>query len=143
MPVKLDFGPEGQQGGEPIIKTQIQKMIKRYEDKTLTCDTVSAWVSVSEVLQLIADNNANGIRIYYGRHDENDLPDFANRHNVILVATRDSTNPEKPTFKNSDDLLNDEPLKGSINSVSGTFASVGDDTIPLCKPNCGSNILAS
>lgn len=142
MPTPLDYQPEGRKGDAPIIKTEILTMMKRYEDRTITCDTVSAWVSVSEILKLIADNNANGIRIYYGRHGETDKPEFANRHNVILVATRDATNPANPTTTHSDDLLNDEPLKGAINSVSGTFANVGDDTIPLCRPNCGGKILA-
>lgn len=142
MPIKLNYKPEGSKGDVPIIKTEILALMKNYEDKTIICDTVSAWVSVSEVLSLIADNNANGIRLYYGRHADDD-PNYPNRHNVILVATRDTTDPAKPTTNNSEDLLNDVPAKGLINSVSLTFAGVGDDTIPLCKPNCDKSHLAS
>jgi hypothetical protein len=116
--------------------------MKNYEDKTIICDTVSAWVSVSEVLSLVAENNANGIRIYYGRHNDDD-PKYPNRHNVILVATRDKSNPENPTTEESEDLLNEDEDNGIVNSVSLTFAGVGDDTIPLCKPNCGKSSLGA
>ena len=142
MPIKLDFKPEGveNQGDAPIIKTEILAMMKNYKENRGPDQTISAWVSVSELLSLVADNNANGIRIYYGRHDDED-PIYPGQHNVILVATRDIINPDTPTTINSTDLLNDAIALGKINSVSFTFSGVGDDTIPLCKPNCGTGLL--
>jgi hypothetical protein len=137
MPVKLDFEPDGVHHVVPIVFSDILTMVQYYRS-TLPNETKSAWVSASEVLKLLADNNGNGIRIYYGRHAQNS-PIYANQHNVILVATRDTVNPDNPACENSDDLLNysatpEKPANSVV--VSYNYSGNGDDAIPLCPPRC-------
>jgi hypothetical protein len=138
MPVKLDAIP----GLVPVIYNDIKTMVNYYRNglpdlANGDSDATSAWVSVSEILNLIADNNANGIRIYYGRHDINGTV-YPGKHNVILVATRDVVEPSKPIPEQSDDLLNFDATAGPVNSVSVSYDydGMGDDQIPLCPPRC-------
>ncbi len=134
MPVKLDAEIEGKTGVLPIIYTEIKTMVDHYHN-TLgrKDDTKSGWVSVNELMALISDNKANGIRIYYGRHDDND-PLHKGRHNIILVSTFDATNPQNPTSQTSVNLLNYTAAAGPTNSV--TYTGLGGDAIPLCPPAC-------
>jgi hypothetical protein len=136
MPVKLDAHPGGKMGAQPIVYADIVTLIKNYKDNmpaTPQPDATSAWVSIYELFSLISDNAANGIRIYYGRHDPKDAK-YPNEHGVVLVATRDTVNPQAPTTGNSVDLLNYTAANGPVNSVS--YSGDGDDAIPLCPPNC-------
>jgi hypothetical protein len=144
MPVRLDEN-FGMPPLKPIVPAKIKEMTDRYRAGSGDDDTKSCWVKVSEVQQLIADNpGANGIRLYYGRHADNDGADFNKRHNIILVTTRDTTTPDNPTSENSVDLLNPDVAIGPVNSITVTFAGMGGDVIPLCPPHCptlGSSIL--
>ncbi|WDF77777.1 hypothetical protein PQ469_28225 [Mucilaginibacter sp. KACC 22773] len=135
MPVKLN-DDLGAPGNQPIIPAAIKVMVDNYRSTMPAGDAKSAWVSISEVLELIAQNNANGIRIYYGRHGDDDA-DYPRKHNVILVATRDAIHPENPSPENSNDLLNYDANKGPVDSITlGRFSGLGDDVIPLCPPHC-------
>ena len=139
MPVRLDKN-SGELGAHPIVLAKIKEMTDRYRSNINECDAKSCWVSMAEVLQLIADNNANGIRIYYGRHAHGEADEFKDKHNVILVATRDTTDPHDPTSENSVDLLNEFVGNGPVNSVTVSFSGMGDDVIPLCPPHCPSSV---
>jgi hypothetical protein len=142
MPVRLDE-KFGKFGAEPVVLAEIMEMTALYRKDMRAGDALSCWVSVAEVLQLIADNNGNGIRLYYGRHGDKEGPDFKGKHNIILVSTRDTTNPGSPTSENSVDLLNELAKKGPVNSVTVSFEGMGDDVIPLCPPHCpkGASVL--
>lgn len=146
MPIKLDAQDPDQPNDQPIVLSEIKKMTDKYRSDLKPNEAKSAWVSTAEVLKLIADNNGNGIRIYYGRHADND-PTYPGKHNMILVATRDSVHPEKPTSENSKDLLNQYAESGLVNSIianlpikvldtDGDYTGDGDDAIPLCPPHC-------
>ena len=55
-------------------------------------------------------------------------------HNVILVATVDSVNPDNPTTENSIDQLNENM---SAENIAGTsYAGSGGDELPECPPAC-------
>ena len=137
MPTKLNAQFGSEIPAHPVLPGKIKEMTERYRTTCSKGDARSCWVSMSEVLQLIADNGANGIRIYYGRHGDNDGTEFKNKHNVILVATHDSVTPTKPTSENSADLLNAvETDAHPANSVIVSFEGMGDDVIPLCPPHC-------
>jgi hypothetical protein len=144
MPVKLDAHLPGHIDEQPIVYTAIKALIGNYTTNLPTlpngdADATSGWVSVSELLSLIADNNANGIRIYYSRHPSNDA-NYPYHHGIVLVSTFDSVNPQAPTTYNSTDLLNIDTESGPVNSVSfsgdGAYTGDGDDAIPLCPPAC-------
>jgi hypothetical protein len=133
MPIRLDYTPNGEEA-TPIVMSEISKMVTNYKDSIPEWETKSAWVSVSEVLELIAHNNANGIRILFGRH--RDHPDYGNQQTVILVATRDSHNLDKPTTQKSRNLLNPDAKKGKVDKVIVSYKDCGDDSVPLCPPAC-------
>lgn len=144
---------------EPVSRTAILKMKEEYENTFRKSSTKnlkkkfpsrpwieevqSAWVSKKELLALLEDNKANGLRIHYGCHHESTHKDpkmdYHGLHNVILVATLDSVNPDNPTMKNSVDQLKDatkdEHPKHML-QTTGDYAGKGGDLIPLCPPNC-------
>lgn len=119
------------QSMQPIGYKEIEKMIKHYEEG-ISNDTTSAWVSIYDLMALISDNKANGIRLYFGRHSKDD-PKYPGQHNVIFVATRDETDFQHPTTQNSFDLLDRNKLSVSDRQ---SYEGEGGDAIPLCKPNC-------
>jgi len=143
MPVKLNAESTDKLHDLPIAYVQIENLKKNYNTNLPVLpdgnlDATSAWVSIYELNALIADNNANGIRIYYGRHGANDI--YPYHHGIVMVATYDSVTPQHPTTTNSVDLLNKDPKQGPVNSVSfsgdGPYTGNGDDAIPLCPPAC-------
>jgi hypothetical protein len=119
------------QSMKPIGYKEIERMIGDYQDG-ISNDTTSAWVSIYDLMALISDNKANGIRLYFGRHPKDDAQ-YPGRHNVIFVATRDTTDFENPTTQNSVDLLNKDKVEVTERE---SFEGQGGDAIPLCKPNC-------
>ena len=139
MPIKLDF-PGDEPGATPIVKAEIQKLIGNYVRDMRPGDTRSAWVSAEEISALLKDNDADGIRIYYGRHKKDDKL-FPDQHNVILVATKNSKPGSVPCYRSSVDQLNEFKSNGPVNSVTfnfhhGDYVGRGDDAIPLCPQNC-------
>ena len=143
---------------KPVSKDAIMKMKEEYEksfhkhstknlkkkfpDRPWIQEVQSAWISKNELLALLEDNNANGLRIHYGCHHESThkdpRKDYHGLHNIILVATVDAVNPEKPTLKNSVDQLADATGKQSkaLAKTAGAYTGKGGDLIPLCPPNC-------
>jgi hypothetical protein len=144
---------------EPISKAAIMKMKEEYEqtlrkfsteslkqrfpDRPWIEEVQSAWVSKKELLALLEDNDANGLRIHYGCHNESTSEDpradYLGLHNVILVATIDSVNPDNPTTENSVDQLKDVADAEKAESTPltpGSYTGGGGDMIPLCPPNC-------
>ncbi|HTI07591.1 MAG TPA: hypothetical protein VL832_03510 [Puia sp.] len=117
---------------KPMPPSEINRMVQNYKDTMTDDDTQSVWFTVSSLMALINDNQATGIRIHYGRHDK-DHPSFPGRHNVILVATRDTVTPGNPCCETSPDLL--DPDKDT-NPGDGSFRGVGMDMGPMCPPRC-------
>ena len=118
-------------GEGPISKREMNQLIKNYKKSMTFDDTQSVWFSVAGLMALIKHNNANGIRIYYGRHNEDDKT-YPGRHNVILVATRDSKDPENPSAENSKNLLNNSDKINKDKPYKGQPLNFG----ALCPPRC-------
>lgn len=118
---------------QPVHPEEIALMVKNYKDTMPHDDTQSVWFSIYELMALIADNKANGIRIYYGRHHKNDAV-YPGKHNVILVATRDAVNPGNPSWENSHDLLHYG--KNAELAKPKSYTGMGLDQGPLCPPRC-------
>jgi hypothetical protein len=126
----------------PLANHQLRT---RRPDVPKITDARSAWVSRKELEALLDDNNANGMRIYYGIHHDHTPSTEINspwnnygRHNVILVATIDNVDSKNPTTENSKDQLKQSPNIELANSVitSGEYEGMGDDQLPLCPPRC-------
>jgi hypothetical protein len=110
----------------------------KYPDRPAIEEARSAWIGRADIDKLLSDNHANGLRIYFGCHDKSTLPDsspheYLGLHNIILVATLDSVNPDKPTPENSVDQLNKASTAVPKN---GSFEGSGGDLVPLCPPAC-------
>jgi hypothetical protein len=136
MSVKSKNTPGGSDGSQPIGSAAIGSLIRNYKlGTTPDLDTKYAWFGVNALNALISHNNANGIRIYYGRHDDNH-PSYAGRHTVVLVATVDSDNPEAPCSESSVDQL--DPSKNPKPEKNLTFFGMGLDEGALCPPRCPS-----
>ena len=143
---------------EPISKANITKMKLEYENTFRKASTAnlkkkfperpwieevtSTWVSRKELEALLNDNNADDLGIYYGCHYEstnkNLHKDYLGLHNIILVATKETVDPQNPTTENSKDQLNDDETKPTV--VNGTtqqnYAGSGGDLLTLCHPRC-------
>jgi len=117
----------------PTVYEDVMKMRDNYESTLPTGETRSGWVSAKEISSLLSDNLANGIRIYLGRHEDDD-EEYPGRLNMILVATVDKVAPDNPKSQNSKDQLNPDAEIGPVGSVS--YKGLGDDRVPLCPPNC-------
>ena len=116
------------------VSTAILK--NKFPDRPDIQEARSGWISRADLEALLSDNNANGLRIYYGSHHKATMPgsapfEFLGLHNVILVATVDSVSPDAPTFLNSVDQLDKTKL-----ATDGTFKGMGGDLISLCPPAC-------
>lgn len=119
---------------KPVSPGEFQQMKAHYkETNTSGDDTESTWFSADSIMALIRDNQANGVRIYYGRYD-NDHPLYPGRHNVILVATHDANNPEKPVAETSYDLLGDGTE--ATDDSNDPYYKCGLDHGALCPPRC-------
>jgi hypothetical protein len=109
---------------------------KKFPARAGIQEAKSGWVSKADLLKLLEDNGANGLRFYYGTHVASTLPgtapfEYQGLHNFILVATVDSVNPTNPGFENSVDQLDK-----TATASSGSFKGMGGDIIPLCPPAC-------
>ena len=143
---------------QPVSKSEIIKM-KEMFDKTIRKastknlkkkfpgnphieEASSAWVSRKQLEKLLNDNNADGLRLYYGCHHESTHKephkDVHGLHNVILVATRDKVDPKNPTCENSVDQLSDTAPQKSLAKAAQieSFEGSGGDMLPLCPPRC-------
>ena len=126
-----------------LRKLSTESLKQRFPDRPWIEEVQSAWVSKTELLALLEDNNANGLRIHYGCHNESTsqdpAADYLGLHNVILVATIDSVNPDNPTTENSVDQLQDAAgaqRAGIMSLTPGSYGGSGGDLISLCPPNC-------
>ena len=156
MPIKLINDPL-KFAGEPTPKAVVQEMVTKYKEnlkdygdkeikrmfpaRSNQSQGSCIWVSVSELIQLITDNGANGIRVYFGQHTKGSSakkPDFEGLITTIFVATRDNVNPASPTYDNSEDLLNesDDETKANSVTIAGPFLGQADDRVPICNPRC-------
>ncbi|QEC67875.1 hypothetical protein FRZ67_11405 [Panacibacter ginsenosidivorans] len=93
---------------------ELQKLTANYRETVCQTETQHIWFSVEDIMTLIKDNKANGIKIYLGRYD-NDHPYYAGHLTVALVATRDEMTPDKPTQRHSVDML--DPAKHKCDSL--------------------------
>src|ERR1017187_2135435 len=117
-----------------IHKSSTKNLRKKFPDRPWIEEAKSVWVSKKELLALLEDNKANGLRINFGCHHESthkdSKKDMLGLHNVILVATLDTVNPDNPTTENSADQLNDNLSKAK--SGSGLYSGGGGDSLPTC-----------
>lgn len=130
---------------DTLHKMSTNSLQSRFPDRTFPdgssfCEAKSAWVSKSDIEQLLSDNNgSDGIRIYYGCHNESTIKEagveYLGMHNVILVATKSVLG--QPGYK-STDLLNESENLNEANSIiiGGSFEGNAGDLTPLCPPRC-------
>jgi len=141
--------------GIPLVPTQlsiVQKMVTEYSGKLRTMgaslmgmgaqkQSSSVWVSWAELQQFVSENNANGIRIYFGQHVDESVggtPEYKGMLTVILVSTKDAANPVNAQFDTSVDQLTESHIAANANSiaVAGPFTGQADDQFPICNPKC-------
>lgn len=124
---------------QTLRKLSTESLKQRFPDRPWIEEVQSAWVSKKELLALLEDNSANGLRIHYGCHNESTsqdpTADYLGLHNVILVATIDSVNPDNPTTENSLDQLKDDNIS-KAESNTGSYTGSGGDALPTCPPTC-------
>lgn len=163
MPVKLITATPGGEPLTPTPKKLMDDMIKAYKetlhklstdslrkrfpgrtfpDGSTFCDTHSAWVSSGEINQLIEDNSADGIRIYFGCHDKSTLdpktgtPEYLAMHNVILVATKSDDTHKGPQSKDQLKEAADDKHANSVIMTTSPYEGNAGDLAPLCPPAC-------
>jgi hypothetical protein len=121
-----------------IRKTSTENLKKKFPEKPWIEETKSAWVSKKELLALLEDNKANGLRIHFGCHHESThkdpKKDMLGMHTVIFAATIDSMNPDNPTTENSVDQIDDNRTKKLTDT--GSYEGSGGDSLPTCPPQC-------
>lgn len=113
----------------PVTQSELQTLTANYLANIGNNKTQSVWFSASDIMSLIQQNSANGLRIYFGKYASND-PTYPNQLTVILLATNDVVNPQNPTTENSADII------GSNAPSLGSFANVGIEGDILCPPRC-------
>lgn len=142
MPIKLDYQPAGLITAKPIVFEAIKSMTDHYRKSAAPGDTKSAWISREEVNVLLDQNEADGIRIYFGRYPD-DIPEVGGRLTVILVATKlaEPHNDPETDARRSRSLLNEKKEANSVSAtlyvkVNGDYEGMGADAIPLCPYHC-------
>lgn len=128
-----------------VRKSSTANLKKKFPERPWIEEVSSTWVSRKELEALLDDNNADGLRIYYGCHHESTHKDphkdYHGLHNVILVATKETVDPNNPTTENSKDVLQEADTKASAPKAL-SYAGSGGDLTPLCPPACPKNNLS-
>lgn len=96
-------------------------------------DSLSTWYGLTELqgfLNLAKENNADGIKMYFGEYagDFQQIPEFQNRQTVVLVATRKS--------KTAQGIINKEIYTSRNGKLEILAFNLGD----ICPPWCGNGI---
>ncbi len=96
-------------------------------------DSLSTWYGLSELqdfLDLAKENQADGIKIYFGEYpaDYPVTPEFQNRQTVVLVATKKS--------KNEYGVVNKEIYSNRTGKPEILAFNSGD----ICPPWCGNGL---
>lgn len=112
---------------DPITLQRFRKLQQNYQTLDPSNKTISGWVSLIELMKLVSDNNANGVRIYFGRYEDGEQP-YPGQNTVMLVATRGKADP---TTADSVDVLDEHAT-----ILLGNFTGLPGDVIPLCPPAC-------
>jgi hypothetical protein len=119
-----------------IRKTSTENLKKLFPDRPHIEEAASTWISRKDLDALLNANNADGLRIYYGCHHQsthNDPKlDFNGLHNLIFVATKDSTDPQNPTPQTSVDQLSDDKGDQPVD-FEGSATTDGLLCPPLCN----------
>jgi len=121
-----------------IRKTSTENLRKKFPGKPGIEEASSAWVSRKDLDALLNANNADGLRIYYGCYLEsinsNTGIDYIGLHNLILVATKDSVDPQNPSTQTSVDQLVDSEVPATSAGYTGMAATDIDLCPPVCPP---------
>ena len=80
--------------------SELKTLIENYKNIKVRNDTKSVWFSAAEIQELLAQDNVNGIRVYFARHHATHSQ-YPNRETVLLVPTANQTNPQKPSTENT------------------------------------------
>ena len=138
-PTPLEKVTEMRNEFERVIRTpSTLRLQQTFTDRVIE-ETQSAWVRKTEIDQLVNDNAADGIRIYFGVHTQETDTSNLNKSlkgklTGILVATK-NTGSGAPTPETSADIL----LPGLSAPLPGepvNFIGMAGDKIPLCPPIC-------
>lgn len=119
-----------------IRRTSTENLRRKFPDRPWIEDAASTWVSRKDLETLLNNNNADGLRIYYGCHhastNADPKQDYNGLHNLIFVATKDSADAQNPTSQTSVDQLGDFDEDAQLLTYDG---AAGTD-IAICPPVC-------
>lgn len=124
--------------GRLVDTTHVDTLISNYKKnrwrdnsrKIGKPDSLSAWYGLEELqefLSLAKQNNADGIKMYFGEYPEDfqENPDFQSRQTVVLVATKRTQSGS--TTKNRDIYVHN----------NGKPQILGFNFGQICPPYCG------
>jgi hypothetical protein len=123
---------ETTQQADMLIREYKQNRWAMNSDKIGKPDSLSAWYSISQLEDFIAEaksNGGDGIKLYYGAYPAQyqEAPDYSGRQTLVMVATR--------TRKSESDLITNKDIyvrkNGRLEILSGLHPIV-------CPPSCGS-----
>jgi hypothetical protein len=127
--------------GQLVGKEHVDDLIRNYKKERWVhnsnrlgkADSLSAWFSLESLkgfLEVAREENADGIKIYFGAYPENfeKKPEYSGRQTVVLVATKEKHTSEGKTINK--DIYRHKDGKTDI--LAFNFSA-------LCPPNCGSN----
>ena len=124
-----------------IRKTSTENLKRKFPDRPWIEEASSMWVSRKELEALLNANKADGLRVYYGCHHASThadpRKDYLGLHNLILVATKDSKDPENPTSETSVDQLwtvEAATVDGEPTAYEGSAGEVTTLCPPICPP---------
>jgi hypothetical protein len=133
-----------------ITKTKVNELVTNYEANKLPIlsaaisksDTKSAWYSLEQFEELMREmyyQNADGMRIYFGAYDSEDLL-YANQLTVIFVPTYLNETTGLHTdiiLDDEDDFIDRNGLSAKrMNKNGGEDIKKNLDSIGLCPPTC-------
>lgn len=124
--------------GTLVNNMHVNELIENYKKnrwldnskKIQKSDSLSTWFGLEELesfFSLAKENNANGIKMFYGVYPENypDHPELAGRQTIVLVATRSTKNESGITHKSISIHSN-----GKKEILAMNFGTI-------CPPYCG------
>lgn len=127
--------------GRQVDTRHVDQLIRNYKKERWVqntqrlgkADSLSAWYGMEELqsfLQLAKENQADGIKMYFGVYppDFAEVPEFRGRQTIVLVATKEKLN-EKGKTVNKDIYIQNE---GKPEILAFNFSS-------LCPPSCPPN----
>lgn len=113
-----------------LIRTYKQERWIHNTERIGKEDSLSCWWSIEEIenfIEVAKQNNADGLKFYFGAYDKNynEIEAYQDRQTLVMVATKESKTDAG--IKNKDVYINNENGKNILAFNRGS----------LCPPECG------